>query len=128
MIALVVAVIGIVNTMSTAVYDRMQEIGTLKLIGCDSDDVLFMFLFESGVLGAVGGAIGVAVSYLVNQLLIEKKIPAMLELPKGLSVTYMPWWLVVGAIVFAIIISVLAGVLPARYAAHLKPLDAATTV
>jgi ABC-type antimicrobial peptide transport system permease subunit len=127
-IALIVAIIGIVNTMSTAVYDRMQEIGTLKLIGCDSDDILFMFLFESGILGAIGGAIGVGASYMVNQLLIEKKVPAMLELPKGLPVTYMPWWLAVGAILLAIVVSVLAGAFPARYAARLKPLDAATTV
>ena len=127
-IALIVAIIGIVNTMSTAVYDRMQEIGTLKLIGCDSDDILFMFLFESGILGAIGGSIGVGASYMVNQLLIEKKVPAMLELPKGLPVTYMPWWLSVGAILLAIVVSVLAGAFPARYAARLKPLDAATTV
>ncbi len=128
MIALIVAVIGIVNTMSTAVYDRMQEIGTLKLIGCDSDDILFMFLFESGLLGAVGGAVGVGISSLVNHFIIDKKIPEMLELQRNLSVTYMPWWLVVGSIAFAIVISILAGIIPARYAAKLKPLEAATTV
>ena len=127
MIALVVAVIGIVNTMSTAVYDRMQEIGTLKLIGCDSDDILFMFLFESGVLGAMGGTVGVIISFLVNHFIIDKKVPAMLELPKEIYVTYMPWWLVCGAIVFAIVISVIAGLIPARYAAGLRPLEAATT-
>ena len=75
----------------------------------------------------MGGTVGVIISFLVNHFIIDKKVPAMLELPKEIYVTYMPWWLVCGAIVFAIVISVIAGLIPARYAAGLRPLEAATT-
>ena len=55
MIALVVAVIGISNTMTTSVFDRVNEIGILKVLGCDPDELRQVFLFEAGLLGLLGG-------------------------------------------------------------------------
>lgn len=127
-IAFVVAVIGIVNTMTTSVYDRMSEIGVMKMIGCDSDDILMMFLVESGMLGFVGGVIGVTITYLVNHYVINRVVVKMLTLPKGTVLATLPWWLSIGAVLFAVLISVLAGVIPARWASHLKPLEAATSI
>lgn len=125
-IAAIVAVIGIINTMMTAVYDRVKEIGLLKMLGADSDDISIMFLFEAAVLGLMGGALGVGLSFLIN-LYLNKKLVLLMELPKGSWIMDTPLWLIVLAIVLSIVVSVLAGTFPARWASKIKPLEAITT-
>ena len=56
---LLVGGIGIMNTMYTSVLERTKEIGTMKAVGAKNSDILQIFLFESGLLGLVGGSIGV---------------------------------------------------------------------
>jgi len=124
MIALLVAVIGISNTMMTAVYDRIKEIGILKVLGCDPDELLYLFLLESGILGAIGGALGVAVSYLITHLGVNRIATKLMELDPGEQLAVIPWWLAVAAILFAICLGVIAGYFPARWAAKLRPIDA----
>lgn len=123
MIALVVAVIGISNTMTTAVYDRINEIGILKVLGCDLDELLYLFLLESGILGAVGGVVGIIASYGIRGILNKLGV-ALLEFEKGTRLAVIPWWLVLAAVVFSTILGVLAGYFPARWAVKLKPIDA----
>lgn len=122
-IAAVVAVIGIVNTMMTAVYDRVREIGLLKMLGSDSDDISFMFLFESALMGLVGGVLGVGLALLVD-IYINKRLVEFMEMPEGTWLMTTPWWLILGAIVTSVIVAVLAGAFPARWASKIKPLDA----
>ncbi len=124
MIALLVAVIGISNTMMTAVYDRIKEIGILKVLGCDPDELLYLFLLESGILGAIGGVIGVLISYVITYFGINKIAVKVMELEKGENLAVIPWWLAVSAIVFAIVLGILAGYFPAKWAAKLKPIEA----
>lgn len=123
MIALVVAVIGISNTMTTAVYDRINEIGILKVLGCDLDELLYLFLLESGILGAVGGMVGIIASYGIRGILNKLGV-ALLEFEKGTRLAVIPWWLVLAAVGFSTILGVLAGYFPARWAVKLKPIDA----
>ena len=123
MIALVVAVIGISNTMTTAVYDRINEIGILKVLGCDLDELLYLFLLESGILGAMGGVVGIAVSYGIRGI-INKLGVMLLEFAKGTQLAVIPWWLVLAAVVFSTVLGILAGYFPARWAVKLKPIDA----
>lgn len=123
MIALLVAVIGISNTMMTAVYDRLKEIGILKVLGCDPDELLYLFLLESGILGAIGGALGVLASYLIGAG-INKIAAKMMELNAGEQLAIIPWWLALAAIVFAICLGVIAGYFPARWAAKMRPIEA----
>jgi len=123
MIALVVAVIGISNTMTTAVYDRINEIGILKVLGCDLDELLCLFLLESGILGAVGGVVGVITSYGIRGI-INKIGVALLEFEKGTKLAVIPWWLVLAAVLFSTVLGILAGYFPARWAVKLKPIDA----
>lgn len=124
MIALVVAVIGIGNTMTTSVYERVHDIGILKVLGCDTDDLLYLFFLESGILGGVGGLIGILVSYLTAIFGINKLGVKLLEMPKGTELAVIPWWLAVAAVLFAIVLGILAGYFPARWAAKLKPIKA----
>lgn len=123
-IALIVAVIGIGNTMTTAVYDRVHDIGVLKVLGCDPEELLFMFLMESGILGGVGGVIGVAVSYLITEVGVNILAVKLLKMTEGTRLAEIPWWLAVSAVGFAILLGVIAGYFPARWAAGLKPIKA----
>ena len=122
-IAIVVAVIGIINTMMTAVYDRVREIALLRMLGSDSDDINFMFLFESALMGFVGGVLGVILSLVVNYF-INGKLVALMEMPKDAYIMHTPLWMILIVIVASTLVSVLAGAFPARWAAHIKPLEA----
>ena len=122
-IAAVVAVIGIVNTMMTAVYDRVREIGLLKMLGADVDDISFMFLFESAMMGLVGGILGVGLALLVD-IYINKRLVEFMEMPEGTWIMSTPMWLILGAIATSVVVSVLAGAFPARWASRIKPLEA----
>lgn len=124
MIALIVAVIGIGNTMTTSVYDRINEIGILKVLGCDPDELLYLFLLESGILGGLGGLLGILVSYGITELGVNKLAVKMLDMPKGTELAVIPFWLSVAAFFFAVILGVFAGFFPAKWAAKLKPIDA----
>ena len=122
-IAGIVAIIGIINTMMTAVYDRIREIGLLKMLGADNDDISFMFLFESALLGGVGGVSGIGLSFLID-LFLNKKLVKMMAMPEGTWIMSTPLWLVVLALVLSIVVSILAGAFPARWASKIKPLEA----
>lgn len=124
MIALIVAVIGIGNTMTTAVYDRINEIGILKVLGCDPDELLYLFLLESGILGGLGGLIGILISYGITEFGVNKLAVKILDMPKGTELAVIPFWLSVAAFFFAVILGIFAGVFPARWAAKLKPIKA----
>ena len=122
-VAAVVAVIGIINTMTTAVYDRISEIGLMKMLGSDRDDISFMFLFESGLLGFFGGLTGVILSYGVD-IILNKKFVSMLGFVKGTELFHMPPWLALTGVAGAVAVSVLAGAIPASRAAKVEPLKA----
>ena len=124
MIALIVAVIGISNTMTTSVYDRITEIGILKVLGCDMDELLYLFLLESGILGGIGGLIGIVLSYVLTQFGINYLGVKLLAMPKGTRLAVIPPKLAVGAFFFSVVLGLLAGYFPARWASKLKPMDA----
>ncbi|MGN0150939.1 MAG: ABC transporter permease [Wujia sp.] len=123
MIALVVAVIGISNTMTTSVYDRVNEIGVLKVIGCDTDELLLMFLFESGILGFVGGVLGVGCALGIKNI-INKVAVSLLDFAAGTKLAVIPLWLALSGILIATLLGLLAGYIPARWASRLNPLTA----
>lgn len=122
-IALIVAVIGISNTMTTSVFDRINEIGVLKVLGCDPDELQLLFLTEAGIIGAAGGIIGVLLSYVFKGI-VDKIAIKMFDLAKGTQIAIIPWELAVGAVVGAILLAICAGYFPARFASKLQPLDA----
>jgi ABC-type antimicrobial peptide transport system permease subunit len=113
-ISLVVAGVGIINTMTVSVSERTKEIGILKAIGAKNMDVLWIFLAESGYTGLAGGFLGGALGYLLG-FTIGNFIGLPIFLDFGL------WSMVV---LFAIITSVLAGSMPAWSAANLHPVEA----
>lgn len=122
-IALIVAVIGISNTMTTSVFDRINEIGVLKVLGCDPDELQILFLTEAGIIGAAGGVAGVLLSYGFKGI-VDKIAVKMFDLAKRTQIAMIPWELAAGAVVGAILLAICAGYFPARFASKLQPLDA----
>lgn len=113
-ISLVVAGVGIVNTMTVSVSERTKEIGTMKAIGAQNLDVLFIFLAESGYTGLAGGFLGGAFGFLLGIV-----VGGFIGLPVTLD--YGLWGMVT---LFAVLTSVLAGAWPAWSAANLNPVEA----
>jgi len=120
-ISLLVGAIGIANTMYTAVLERTREIGIMKSIGAKNSDILTIFLIESSLIGLIGGIIGVILGAGISKI-AESLIGNFLG--EGFFQVFLPWWLMAGAIVFAVIIGTLSGILPARQAAGMNPVDA----
>ncbi len=114
-ISLLVGAIGIVTIMTISVAERRAEIGLMRALGARQGQILSLFLGEAVVLSAIGGLIGLVVGVGSGQLL-HFAIPA---LP-----VHTPWIYVLLAEFSAITIGLLAGVIPARHAARLDPVDA----
>lgn len=132
-VSLLVAAIGITNTMIMSIYERTREIGIMKVIGCQLKDIRSMFLYEAAFIGLFGGALGLAISYGVSALLNvvskggENGGGMMGMGGGGADLSVVPVWLAVAAVIFAILIGLISGFLPARRAMRLSALEAMRT-
>jgi len=126
LLALLVASIGIANTMIMAIYERTREIGTLKALGSSNGDILRMFMVEAGLIGLFGGIVGVISGWLLGLLLNRIIIDYMKQqqIPLDAPFFVVTWQLVGGALLFATLIGILAGLYPSLRAARLDPLTA----
>ena len=120
-ISLLVGGIGITNTMYTSVLERTNEIGVMKAIGAQNKDIMIVFLFESGILGFVGGVVGILFGVFVSKMV---EIGANTTFGQGTIYATYPFYLIFGALFFSLIVGCLSGVLPAIRASKLKPIDA----
>jgi putative ABC transport system permease protein len=124
-LALAVASIGIVNTLVMAILERRREIGIMKAIGASDADVRGLFFAEAGAMGLVGGAAGVTLGWVIGRLInfgtniyLERQ-----HFPPA-QIWSVPLWLVLSAIAFSIVVSLLSGLYPAARAARLDPVQA----
>lgn len=136
-VSLLVAAIGIANTMVMSIYERIKEIGIMKVIGANVSDIKKMFLTEAAFIGLFGGAMGIGVSYIASSIInyLSKKgnpdemggmmggLPMMGE---G-KISIIPIWLVLVALLFATVVGVISGYYPAQKATKLSPLEAIRT-
>ncbi len=120
-ISLVVGGVGIMNTMYTSILERRKEIGIMKAIGARNSDIAKIFLFESGILGSVGGIIGILLGFGLAYLI--EVIVAVLWQPGVLMARY-PLWLPISMMLFSFIVGTLFGTFPAIQAAKLNPVEA----
>ncbi len=124
-LALIVASLGIINTLVMAILERRREIGVLKALGAADGDIRKLFFVEAGVMGLIGGLLGVAIGWMIgfgmnfatNTYLRRQSLPP-------LKVSSVPWWMVAAAIAFSIAVSLAAGLYPASRAARLNPVEA----
>jgi ABC-type antimicrobial peptide transport system permease subunit len=125
-VALVVAALGIINTLLMTVIERQQEIGICKAIGASNGDIAVMFLTEAALLGLLGGLGGLLLGRVVSWIL-EIVINAYARsqgATEAIRVFAFPFWLLACTVLFAVGVSVLAGVWPALRAARIDPIRA----
>jgi putative ABC transport system permease protein len=126
-VALVVAALGIINTMLMTVLERTHEIGVMKAVGARDGHIQGIFLVEGALIGLIGGSLGLFFSWLVSipgnsiaQWLMEKQTNSRIEE----SLFAFPLWLTLGLLLFAGLVTTLAAVYPARRAARVSPITA----
>ena len=124
-LALAVATLGIVNTLVMAILERRREIGVLKALGAADTDVQQLFFVEAGVMGLLGGFLGVFFGWLLGRAItFGTNVYLKRQALNPIELSSVPWWLIAAAIVFAVLVSLVAGLYPASRAAKLNPVDA----
>lgn len=125
-ISLLVASFGIANTMIMSILERTREIGIMKAIGAEDREIKLIFFVEAAVLGLVGGVMGVLAAWGIDAIANRLAYRFVLK-PQGASFVdffSLPLWLTVGAILFALVVSILAALYPAARAARIDPVRA----
>ncbi|MDR2183785.1 MAG: ABC transporter permease [Clostridiales bacterium] len=128
-VSLVVAAIGIANTMIMAIYERTKEIGVMKVIGASIKDVRRLFLLEASMIGAFGGLLGVGISAAASYALNTVGLPFldMMLWADMENVSVIPVWLYVLGFGFSAVVGLISGFLPARRATKISALEAIRT-
>ena len=126
-IALLVAAIGIANTMAMSILERTREIGLMKAVGATNRDVLAIFLGEAAGIGFLGGLGGVIIGWLAGQginvialVYLANQAGQQGGAPPSIAV-YTPVWLPLFALIFSTIIGMISGLYPALRAATMIP-------
>ena len=116
-VSLLVAAIGIMNTMMMSIYERTKEIGIIKVLGCRMENIAELFLTEAAYIGFFGGAAGLGISYglsaVINKFVGDSGFKSII-----------PLYLAVGAVLFSVTVAMLSGLYPAIRAMRLSPLNA----
>ncbi len=133
-IALLVAGIGIANTLTMAILERTREIGLMKAVGATNRDVMGVFLAEAGAIGTLGGLGGLVAGWGISRLInllagvyIGAQAASAGAAQEGLAIpdiAYIPAWLPIAVLLFATGMGVLSGIYPAQRAVSLNPVTA----
>ena len=135
-VSLLVAAINIINTMTMAIYERTREIGVMKVLGCELGNIRTMFLLESSTIGFIGGLIGLGISLIASFVLNNlSTLGQGLDLSGlmgggyymgggGGTISIIPPWLMLAALVFATLVRLVAGILHAKKPVKISALEA----
>ncbi|KPL11305.1 MAG: hypothetical protein AMS26_20215 [Bacteroides sp. SM23_62] len=124
-IALIIAALGIINTMLMSILERTREIGVMKAVGGSENEIKFIFFVEAACIGLVGAVFGLLLGWVVTR--IANQVMNTMVLPDNqgpVDLFYFPLWLILGAIGFSVVVSLAAGLYPAIRAARIDPVRA----
>ena len=124
-IALMVSAIGMFNTMTVTLLERTEEIGVMKSIGASDYDILWMFVFESTIMGFLGGIAGIVLGFITGEI-FNFAVNFLAERMGGYAVSlfYFPGWFLLVILTVATIVGFFTGLVPARRASTTDPLEA----
>ncbi len=121
-VSLLVGAVGIANTMFMSVMERTRQIGLLKALGATDNEVMKLFLMESGLFGFVGGVLGIISGILISVIISAVGLRAIG--PGGTMNAVITPGLLIFALAFSVFVGIISGVVPARTAAKMNPVDA----
>jgi len=125
-VALLVAAIGIMNTMMMSIYERTREIGIIKVLGCRMGNIVTMFLMEALLIGFFGGLFGLGLSYGASAL-INLWMARGGGMGMGMGLPFqsvIPLYLAAGGVLFSMVVALISGLYPALRAMRLSALAA----
>jgi ABC-type lipoprotein release transport system permease subunit len=127
-IALLVASFGISNTMIMSIRERTREIGIMKAIGGSNGEIMQIFFVEAILIGLTGGILGAIAGWGTDRILnamanryVEQQVHRAIRYIEFFNI---PWYLIAGAILFAVLVSLIAAIYPAFAAARVDPIKA----
>ncbi|MGN0578502.1 MAG: ABC transporter permease [Ruminiclostridium sp.] len=128
-ISLLVAAIGITNTMIMSIYERTKEIGIMKVLGCFISNIRIVFLMEAGMIGLLGGTVGTIISFIISAVMNSLGGTTFSQMfgiySDGSSpISIIPFWLVLLALAFSTLIGLISGFYPANRAVKISALEA----
>jgi len=124
-IALVVSAIGMFNTMTITLLERTEEIGIMKSIGASDMTISLIFIMESTIMGFLGGVVGIVIGWLEGELFnTAVNFIATRFGGEKVDLFYSPLWFILATIIFAAVVGFITGVIPAKRASKIDPLDA----
>jgi putative ABC transport system permease protein len=124
-ISLFVGAIGIVNTMFMSVMERTRQIGVLKALGTTNFEIMKLYLVESAIMGFIGGLFGIFLGFIVSGIISELGVRIIGAGARGIgTITVITPDLILFSLGFSVIIGAISGLLPARRAARLQPVEA----
>lgn len=126
-VSLLVGAIGIANTMFMSVMERTRQIGTLKALGTTNFEVMKLFVFESAMIGFIGGLLGIFLGMIASGVISELGIRLMVAGGRSGatgSIAVITPQLAAFALGFSVLIGIISGILPARMATKLEPVEA----
>lgn len=136
-VSMLVSAISIANTMIMSIYERTKEIGVMKVLGCYVRDIKKLFLFESGTIGFLGGAVGIICSYVASWAINKYGAPLFQSLMQSsymfmgdgsaTDFSIIPFWLPVAALLFAMFVGIVSGYYPASRATKISAIEAMKT-
>lgn len=136
-VSMFVSAISIANTMIMSIYERTKEIGIMKVLGCVVKDIRLLFLFEAGMIGLFGGAIGVGFSYLASYFINkygQSIFGALMTggismggMEMGATYSIIPIYLPLLGLGISIVVGLLSGYFPARRATKISAIEAMRT-
>ena len=125
-VSLLVAALGIANTMIMSIYERTREIGVMKVLGCVVGDIRTMFLMEAGAIGFLGGVAGIVLSFLISFGInsLAAGGGGIVGMGVGGRVSIIPPWLAAGSLLFSTMVGLVSGFSPANRAVKISALSA----
>lgn len=125
-LAVIASVFGVINTQYISVLERTQQIGLMKALGMRRRDIARLFRFEAAWIGFLGGALGAGLAFILGTLL-NPWITETIELGEGNSLLIFQPAPIILLVLGLMIVAILAGILPARKAGKLDPVEALRT-
>lgn len=125
-IGMLIATIGMLNTLTVALFERTKEVGLMIALGARRRDMRRLFVTEALLLTAIGGAVGIAVSLIIEVVIntASNRLAASRGVTESFSLFAVPAWLVFGMLVFICLVGYLVSLLPASRASKIAPVDA----